>query len=311
MSQERLRHCFHLVPVLVKDALGFGVGVVDQPFDFLIDDAGGVVGIFLSGEQRFTLFVGGVLHEAQPIRHAPFEHHGPGEVGGHANVHRGATGDVVGVALLGDPATAQHPKGGFDVFPAVAVAVFFGQRERCPHRLAPRDDGDLVDRVGIFKKPLNDGVSGLVVGGGFAFLFFNPPTATSAAVPDLVAGFFEILQLDEFLARQGCDDRGFVDQRGQLSPREHRGATGDAFHVDIGGHADLAGVDAQNLTAAFDVGQHHLHSPVEATWAGQRRVEHVGPVGGRNHNDLVLHLEAIHFNQDGVQCLFAFVVAAA
>ena len=66
--------------------------------------------------------------------------------------------------------------------------------------------------------PLDNGVSGLVVGGGFAFLFFNPPTATGEAVPNLVAGFFEILQLDEFLARQGCDDRGFVDQRGQLSP---------------------------------------------------------------------------------------------
>ena len=74
-----------------------------------------------------------------------------------------------------------------------------------------------MDRVGIFQKPLDDGVSGLVVGGGFAFLFFNPPTSTGAAVPDLVAGFFEVLQLDEFFARQGGDDRGFVDQRGQLS----------------------------------------------------------------------------------------------
>ena len=43
-----------------------------------------------------------------------------------------ATGDVVGVPLFSDPATAQHPQGRFDVFPAVAVAVFFGQRERCP-----------------------------------------------------------------------------------------------------------------------------------------------------------------------------------
>src|ERR1700724_2730032 len=43
----------------------------------------------------------------------------------------------------------------------------------------------------------------------------------------------------------------------------------------------------------------------------QRRVEHVRPVGGGNQNDAFIGLEAIHLDEQLVQRLLAFVVAAA
>ncbi len=43
----------------------------------------------------------------------------------------------------------------------------------------------------------------------------------------------------------------------------------------------------------------------------QRRVEDVGPVGGRDHDDVVLRLEAVHLDQQLVERLLALVVAAA
>ena len=43
----------------------------------------------------------------------------------------------------------------------------------------------------------------------------------------------------------------------------------------------------------------------------QRRVEDVGPVGGGDQDDVVLHLEAVHLDQELVQGLLALVVAAA
>ena len=95
-------------PVFVKDALGLGVGVVDKPFDF-IDDASGVVGIFLTGSND-SRCSSGSTSKAQPIRHAPFEHHGPGK-SVPCECPSGATGDVVGVPLFGDQ-PAQHPQGG-------------------------------------------------------------------------------------------------------------------------------------------------------------------------------------------------------
>jgi hypothetical protein len=51
--------------------------------------------------------------------------------------------------------------------------------------------------------------------------------------------------------------------------------------------------------------------PVEAARAQQRRVEDVGPVGGRDEDDVRLDVEAVHLDQQLVQRLLALVVAAA
>ena len=73
----------------------------------------------------------------------------------------------------------------------------------------------------------------------------------------------------------------------------------------------LAGVDLQDLLAALDVGQVDDDLAVEAAGPQQRRVEHVGPVGGGDDDDLVVALEAVHLDEDGVEGLLALVVAAA
>src|SRR4029077_6257886 len=50
---------------------------------------------------------------------------------------------------------------------------------------------------------------------------------------------------------------------------------------------------------------------VETTRAQQRGVEHVGPVGGRDQDDALVGLEAVHLDQQLVEGLLALVVAAA
>ena len=51
--------------------------------------------------------------------------------------------------------------------------------------------------------------------------------------------------------------------------------------------------------------------PVEAARAEQRRIEHVGAVGGGDQDDAVVGLEAVHLDQQLVQRLLALVVPAA
>ena len=53
-----------------------------------------------------------------------------------------------------------------------------------------------------------------------------------------------------------------------------------------------------------------MHAAVEAAGPEQRRIEHVGPVGGRQHDDAFARVEAVHLGQDLVQRLLALVVAA-
>ena len=50
---------------------------------------------------------------------------------------------------------------------------------------------------------------------------------------------------------------------------------------------------------------------IEAARAQQRRIEHVGTVGGRDDHHQVAALEAVHLRQQLVQRLLALVVAAA
>ncbi len=68
---------------------------------------------------------------------------------------------------------------------------------------------------------------------------------------------------------------------------------------------------AQDLLAALHVRQPHHHLAVEAARTQQRRVQHVGTVGGRDHDDAFAALETVHLHQQLVQGLLALVVAAA
>ena len=52
------------------------------------------------------------------------------------------------------------------------------------------------------------------------------------------------------------------------------------------------------------------HAAVEAAGAQQRRVEDLGPVGGGEHDDARVGVEAVHLGEDLVERLLALVVAA-
>ncbi len=73
----------------------------------------------------------------------------------------------------------------------------------------------------------------------------------------------------------------------------------------------LFGVHLQDAEPAVDVGAVDHDAAVEAAGPQQRRVEHVGPVGGGDQDDALVGLEAVHLDQQLVERLLALVVAAA
>ena len=73
----------------------------------------------------------------------------------------------------------------------------------------------------------------------------------------------------------------------------------------------LAHVHSQDLLAALHVRQVDHHLAVEAARAQQRRIEHVGTVGGGDHDHAFAAFEAIHLDQQLVQGLLALVMTAA
>src|SRR4051812_48931043 len=75
--------------------------------------------------------------------------------------------------------------------------------------------------------------------------------------------------------------------------------------------ADLRAEGARRRGAALAVGAVDDDLTVEAARAQQRRVEDVGTVGGGDQDDVVLHLEAVHLDEQLVERLLALVVTAA
>ena len=67
----------------------------------------------------------------------------------------------------------------------------------------------------------------------------------------------------------------------------------------------------QDLEAALHVRAVEDDLAVEAARAQQRRVEHVRPVGGGDHDHVGVRVEAVHLDQDLVEGLLALVVRAA
>ena len=88
-------------------------------------------------------------------------------------------------------------------------------------------------------------------------------------------------------------------------------AGGERVEVDLGRERLALRVHLEDLPAAVPVGPVDDDLPVEAAGAQQRRVEDVGPVRGGDQDDVVLHLEAVHLDEQLVQRLLALVVAAA
>ena len=116
---------------------------------------------------------------------------------------------------------------------------------------------------------------------------------------------------DGLAVHAGCAQRGFVHHVGQVGAGESRCSAGQNVQVDIVGERNLLGMNAKHLFAAANVGTAHHYAAVETAGTKQRRIEHVGPVRRGDENDAVVRLEAVHLDQQLVQCLLALIVSAA
>ena len=69
-------------------------------------------------------------------------------------------------------------------------------------------------------------------------------------------------------------------------------------------------MDLQDRLAAIDVGPIDDHRAVESARPQQGGVERLGPIGRRHDDDAAIGVEAVHLDEQLVERLLAFVVAA-
>ena len=93
--------------------------------------------------------------------------HGPGHAGGLLDVAGRAAGDVARDASprrCGRPSSRRSCPSS-PCLPAVRARPSLGSDMVDPERLAARNDGDLVQRMGVLEQHVDQGVAGLVPGG--------------------------------------------------------------------------------------------------------------------------------------------------
>ena len=111
------------------------------------------------------------------------------------------------------------------------------------------------------------------------------------------------------LAAARREERGFVDEIREIGAGHAWCRRRELFEIDVAGERNLARVDLQNLDAALLIWRMDDDLPIESPWPKQRRIEHVGPVGGGEHDDALVSGEAVHLREDLIQRLFALVVS--
>ena len=190
---------------------------------------------------------------------------------------------------------------------SVALRSLHGVTECCE---TARNDRDLVNRVGVRQAVSNQGVPAFMVSDSLFFIVVHHATFLFQTSRDSFNTIIELVHANRRLTATSCQQSGFVNQVGQISTGETRRNRGDAMQVDAFGQLDVLNVDFQDLFPSANVWSIHQHVSIETAWSHQCLVECFRSVG-RSHNDhAAVGREAIHFNQQGVQRLFSFVVAA-
>src|ERR1051325_6115288 len=66
----------------------------------------------------------------------------------------------------------------------------------------------------------------------------------------------------------------------------------------------------KNFLAPFYIGQVNRDLAVKSARAQQRRIQHIGTIGGGDNNDAFLSIEPVHLDEKRIQGLLALVMAA-
>src|SRR5215210_3169671 len=304
-----------VLQVLLERAAGERMRLLDHAPDLVVDlarDLLGVVGLrgHLAAQEGHVLVA---AEDARPelFAHAVAHDHLLRRVRDLLEVVRGAGRHLVEDELLGGPTAERHRELLHQRPLRRQVAVLARERDRVAQRLAAADDRDLVHFVGVLEVVAHERVAHLVVGRDLALLLGEQPRLLLGPGDDAHDALLELLLPDRLPAAPRGQQCRLVDEIRQVGAREAGRPRGERVEVDRRVERLALGVHLENLATTVAVGPVDDDLPVEAARAEQGGIEDVGPVRGRDQDDVVLQLEPVHLDEELVQRLLALVVAAA
>ena len=245
------------------------------------------------------------------LAHTEFRNHQTSEPGGFGNVVRSARRNVLEEDLFGGAAAQKARDSGDQFVLGHQEAVVFRGHEHVPTGVAARDDRDLLHLIAIRQVDADDGVARFMVSNLLALFlrhaFRRFGRARDAAIDSLI----NIRKGDCTLVPADSQDRSVVQNGINIRAGEADGTLGKRIEVNARIDALSSGVDTENRFTPRPVWQRNGDGAVKSTSTAKRGVEDVVTVGRGDDEDAGIGLETIHFDEQLVQGLLAFVVAAA
>ena len=248
---------------------------------------------------------------ADGVAHTPLAHHLAGHFRRPLNIVARTRGHFVHDQFLGHATAQEHHQIIAQEGAGITVPIFVGQLHGHAQGAAARDDGHLVNGVGAGQHLGGQGVTGLMIGGDALFVVAEDEAAPFLAHEHLVLGVLEVRHVQTVLVQFGGLQSGLVDQVFKVRAGKTGRPLGQNLKIDIVAQRGAPGVHLKNTLTAAQVGGGHHHLAIETAGAQQGGVQHVGPVGGRNEDDALVGLEAVHFHQQLVESLFPLVMTSA
>ena len=314
MLKQRVHQGVQLVLLLPQNTLRLVVQPGQNGGDFPVDLCGGLFAVFAAlaefhADENFL--VAAQVDRADVVAHAELRHHLPGDFRRPLQVAAGSGVDLAQGDLF-RRVSAQHHRHLVKQLRAAHVVVFLlRQGQRVSGCLSPGNDGNQVHFVAALQQMAHDGVSAFVIG--------HHPLVVLA---HLVALLFRAhlhpgnrvdqqLLVDFLLPGPGAQNRRFVHHVFQVRAGGKGHPLRNVVQIHVRRQLLAAAVHLQNRDPPALVGIVHRHLPVKPARTQQRGVQNIPPVRGRHHDDAFVHRETVHFNQQLVQRLLPFVVAAA
>src|SRR5450756_1269359 len=154
-------------------------------------------------------------------------------------------------------------------------------------------------------------MSGFMVGDTPALVVADDSRLLLRSSDDLVDGFLDLFHRDIRLAPADGKQRALVQQVLQIGSCKAGGLLGNRDKHDVNRKRLVRSVHLEDLLPSLGIRKVDDNAPIEAARTQQSRVENVRPVRGRKDDDALVRVKAVHLDEQLVQGLLTFIVAAA
>ena len=163
----------------------------------------------------------------------------------------------------------------------------------------------------VRQEAADDGMATLVIRGQLGFTPRHDPTPALWSGAHAIDSFLELGHGDGCFVASGGKNRRFVEDIGEVGSGKSRRLPGQCLKRDVWLQRFATRMHVENRLSTAYVWRGNNDHSIETTRPQQGRVEDIRPIGRRDDNHASMVFKSVHFHQDLIERLLAFVIGVA